>query len=118
MINVPIDLPLCQLPADLDKPEFSTVIIQHDLLYCYDTILENVSDPSQIDFSHHKVTGRRDRAKPLPFKVESSGSWGFAGTNDGNPRISAEFVAPCYYMNKWFQDGMNIGLQIRYMMEI
>ncbi|KAI5575766.1 hypothetical protein BDE02_09G002100 [Populus trichocarpa] len=88
------------LPADLDKPEFSTVIIQHDLLYCYDTILENVSDPSQIDFSHHKVTGRRDRAKPLPFKVESSGSWGFAGTNDGNPRISAEFVAPCYYMNK------------------
>jgi pheophorbide a oxygenase len=33
--------------------------------------------------------------------VESSGSWGFAGTNDGNPRISAEFVAPCYYMNKW-----------------
>eukprot|EP00258_Populus_trichocarpa_P048154 XP_024464173.1 pheophorbide a oxygenase, chloroplastic isoform X3 [Populus trichocarpa] len=106
------------LPADLDKPEFSTVIIQHDLLYCYDTILENVSDPSQIDFSHHKVTGRRDRAKPLPFKVESSGSWGFAGTNDGNPRISAEFVAPCYYMNKWFQDGMNIGLQIRYMMEI
>jgi len=47
-----------------------------------------------------QVTGRRDRAKPLPFKVESSGSWGFAGTNDGNPRISAEFVAPCYYMNK------------------
>ncbi|KAJ6895138.1 hypothetical protein NC651_021586 [Populus alba x Populus x berolinensis] len=69
-----------------DKPEFSTVIIQHDLLSCYDTLLENVSDPTLIDFSHHKV--------------ESSGSWGFAGTNDGNPRISAEFVAPCYYMNK------------------
>ncbi|KAJ6904508.1 hypothetical protein NC652_022503 [Populus alba x Populus x berolinensis] len=47
-----------------------------------------------------QVTGRRDIAKPLPFKVESSGSWDFAGTNDGNPRISAEFVAPCYYMNK------------------
>ncbi|KAJ6904525.1 hypothetical protein NC652_022520 [Populus alba x Populus x berolinensis] len=83
-----------------NKPEFSTVITQHDLLYCYDTLLENVSDPSLIVFSHHKVTGRRDIAKPLPFKVESSGSWDFAGTNDGNPRISAEFVAPCYYMNK------------------
>ncbi|KAG6760661.1 hypothetical protein POTOM_033836 [Populus tomentosa] len=83
-----------------DKPELSAVIIQHDLLYCYDTLLENVSDPLLIDFSHHKVIGRRDRAKPLAFKMESSGSWDFAGTNDGNPQISAEFVAPCYYMNK------------------
>jgi pheophorbide a oxygenase len=39
-----------------------------------------------------QVTGRRDRAKPLLFKVESSGSWGFVGTNDGNPQIGAEFV--------------------------
>lgn len=50
--------------------------------------------------NHSQVTGRRDRAKPLPFKLESSGPWGFAGANDGNPRISAKFVAPCYYMNK------------------
>nr|TKR97074.1 hypothetical protein D5086_0000216580 [Populus alba] len=71
--------------ADLDKPEFSTVITQHDMLYCYDTLLENVSDPSLIDFSHHK-------------SLVAPGT--FAGTNDGNPRISAEFVTPCYYMNK------------------
>ncbi|OVA19482.1 Pheophorbide a oxygenase [Macleaya cordata] len=88
------------LPDDFDNPEFSTVTIQRDLFYGYDTLMENVSDPSHIDFAHHKVTGRRDRAKPLPFKVESSGVWGFAGANEGNPRISAEFVAPCYYMNK------------------
>lgn len=88
------------LPADFDKPEFSTVTIQRDLFYGYDTLMENVSDPSHIDFAHHKVTGRRDRAKPLPFKMDSSGHWGFAGANDGNPRISAEFIAPCYYINK------------------
>ncbi|XP_031287674.1 pheophorbide a oxygenase, chloroplastic-like [Pistacia vera] len=88
------------LPDDFDKPEFSTVTIQRDLFYGYDTLMENVSDPSHIDFAHHKVTGRRDRAKPLPFKLESSGPWGFAGANDGNPRISAKFVAPCYYINK------------------
>lgn len=88
------------LPDDFDKPEFSSVTIQRDLFYGYDTLMENVSDPSHIDFAHHKVTGRRDRAKPLPFKLESSGHWGFAGANDGNPRISAKFVAPCYYMNK------------------
>ncbi|PSR86546.1 Pheophorbide a oxygenase [Actinidia chinensis var. chinensis] len=88
------------LPDAFEKPEFSTVTIQRDLFYGYDTLMENVSDPSHIDFAHHKVTGRRDRAKPLPFKMESTGHWGFAGSNEGNPKISAEFIAPCYYMNK------------------
>ncbi|KAF2321731.1 hypothetical protein GH714_001949 [Hevea brasiliensis] len=88
------------LPDDFDKPEFSAVTIQRDLFYGYDTLMENVSDPSHIDFAHHKVTGRRDRAKPLTFKLETIGPWGFAGANDGNPRISTKFVAPCYYMNK------------------
>ncbi|KAM7528020.1 hypothetical protein LguiB_031430 [Lonicera macranthoides] len=88
------------LPDDFNNPQFSTVTIQRDLFYGYDTLMENVSDPSHIDFAHHKVTGRRDRAKALPFKMESSGLWGFSGSNDGNPKISAKFVAPCYYINK------------------
>ncbi|KAJ4969880.1 hypothetical protein NE237_002979 [Protea cynaroides] len=88
------------LPEDFDDPAFSTVTIQRDLFYGFDTLMENVSDPSHIDFAHHKVTGRRDRAKSLPFKLDSSGVWGFSGANDGNPRISAKFVAPCYYINK------------------
>eukprot|EP00262_Sarcandra_glabra_P013067 TRINITY_DN3533_c0_g1_i1.p1 TRINITY_DN3533_c0_g1~~TRINITY_DN3533_c0_g1_i1.p1 ORF type:complete len:544 (+),score=62.84 TRINITY_DN3533_c0_g1_i1:38-1669(+) len=88
------------LPNDFDDPGFSTVTIQRDLFYGYDTLMENVSDPSHIDFAHHKVTGRRDRAKPLPFRLESSGVWGFAGSNVGSPRILSEFIAPCYYMNK------------------
>lgn len=88
------------LPEDFVKPEFATVNIQRDLFYGYDTLMENVSDPSHIDFAHHKVTGRRDRAKPLPFKMDSRGSWGFSGANEGNPRISSKFIAPCYYINK------------------
>jgi hypothetical protein len=47
-----------------------------------------------------QVTGRRDRAKPLPFKMESSGAWGYSGANSGNPRITAKFEAPCYALNK------------------
>ncbi|CAM8970557.1 unnamed protein product [Rhodiola kirilowii] len=89
-----------RLPDDFESPEFSTVTIQRDLFYGYDTLMENVSDPSHIDFAHHKVTGRRDRAKPLAFKLEDSGPWGFAGANAGNPKISAKFIAPCYYINK------------------
>lgn len=63
--------------------------------------MENVSDPSHIDFAHHKVTGRRDRAKPLPFKVHKSGPWGFAGANNDTPTISTGFYPPCYYYNKY-----------------
>lgn len=44
-----------RLPDDFDRPEFSTVTIQRDLFYGYDTLMENVSDPSHIDFAHHKV---------------------------------------------------------------
>ena len=46
---------LFRLPDAFDKPEFSTVTIQRDLFYGYDTLMENVSDPSHIDFAHHKV---------------------------------------------------------------
>lgn len=88
------------LPDEFSDPRFSTVTIQRDLFYGYDTLMENVSDPSHIDFAHHKVTGRRDRAKPLTFKVDSSGPWGFSGSNSETPKISASFIAPCYYINK------------------
>lgn len=44
-----------RLPDDFDRPEFATVTIQRDLFYGYDTLMENVSDPSHIDFAHHKV---------------------------------------------------------------
>lgn len=44
-----------RLPDDFDKPEFATVTIQRDLFYGYDTLMENVSDPSHIEFAHHKV---------------------------------------------------------------
>lgn len=46
---------LIRLPEDFDDPAFSTVTIQRDLFYGYDTLMENVSDPSHIDFAHHKV---------------------------------------------------------------
>lgn len=47
-----------RLPDDFGKPGFSSVTIQRDLFYGYDTLMENVSDPSHIDFAHHKVQTR------------------------------------------------------------
>jgi len=92
---------LCRLPPEFDDPSYSSVTIQRDLYYGYDTLMENVSDPSHINFAHHKVTGRRDRAKPLPFKLEKCGPWGFTGSNNDTPKITAGFYPPCYYYNKY-----------------
>ncbi|KAJ6984057.1 pheophorbide a oxygenase [Populus alba x Populus x berolinensis] len=72
------------------------------MLYCYDTLLENVSDPSLIDFSHHKVS-KKERYTPsfCRFKVESSGSWGLAGNlMMGTHGISAEFSHTLFYYMK------------------
>ncbi|CAI5464949.1 unnamed protein product [Closterium sp. Yama58-4] len=99
-----------------------------DLYYGFDTLMENVSDPSHIEFAHHKVTGRRDRAKPLPFTITSSGPFGFSATTDTStpttvtpakstdtstpdttsaelpdssiPRISSWFMAPCSFFSR------------------
>lgn len=54
-----------RLPDEFNDPNFSTVTIQRDLFYGYDTLMENVSDPSHINFAHHKVrsSGRIENKK-------------------------------------------------------
>ncbi|CAI5532322.1 unnamed protein product [Closterium sp. Naga37s-1] len=115
-----------RLPDVFEDEGFSSVTIQRDLYYGFDTLMENVSDPSHIEFAHHKVTGRRDRAKPLPFNITSSGPFGFAATTDtgtsatvtptkspdtstpdvttaddgATPRISSWFMAPCSFFSR------------------
>eukprot|EP00271_Cylindrocystis_brebissonii_P020544 TRINITY_DN684_c0_g1_i1.p1 TRINITY_DN684_c0_g1~~TRINITY_DN684_c0_g1_i1.p1 ORF type:complete len:600 (-),score=63.64 TRINITY_DN684_c0_g1_i1:1578-3377(-) len=91
-----------RLPSVFSDPSYGTVTIQRDLFYGYDTLMENVSDPSHINFAHHKVTGRRDRAAPQAFEVERFGVIGFVGaTPEGEAsRLFANYQAPCYVENK------------------
>lgn len=68
---------LFRLPDDFKNPEFSTVTIQRDLFYGYDTLMENVSDPSHIDFAHHKVNtllSKQLALNMLPFYQRSHSS--------------------------------------------
>ncbi|MEC4985591.1 MAG: Rieske 2Fe-2S domain-containing protein [Oscillatoria sp. PMC 1068.18] len=43
-----------------------------DLDYDWQTLVENVIDPSHVQFAHHNVQGNRERATPLPIKVINS----------------------------------------------
>lgn len=43
-----------------------------DLEYDWQTLIENVTDPSHVPFAHHGVQGDREKAIPIPMKIEQS----------------------------------------------
>ncbi len=43
-----------------------------DLPYDWQTLVENVADPSHVPFAHHGVQGSRDRASPLAIEITES----------------------------------------------
>ncbi|HEY9660119.1 MAG TPA: Rieske 2Fe-2S domain-containing protein, partial [Allocoleopsis sp.] len=43
-----------------------------DLAYDWQTLVENVADPSHVPFAHHGVQGDRDKARPIPLKIVES----------------------------------------------
>jgi len=43
-----------------------------DLAYDWQTLVENVADPSHVPFAHHGIQGNRDRAMPIPLNIVRS----------------------------------------------
>ncbi|MEL7084904.1 MAG: Rieske 2Fe-2S domain-containing protein [Cyanobacteria bacterium J06597_1] len=43
-----------------------------DLEYDWQTLVENVADPSHVPFSHHGIQGNRNKARPIPMEITSS----------------------------------------------
>jgi len=88
-------------------PEASTYT--RDLPYNWDTLLENIVDPSHIPFAHHGLQGKREDAIPInmsvPMPLGDSGKFGFSFKFDdrtmGMRRAgSGEFRAP--FVVKYF----------------
>lgn len=46
--------------------------IVRDLEYDWQTLVENVADPSHVPFAHHGVQGDRDQAAPMPIEIVQS----------------------------------------------
>ncbi|HEY9849235.1 MAG TPA: Rieske 2Fe-2S domain-containing protein [Leptolyngbyaceae cyanobacterium] len=63
-----------------------------DLEYDWQTLVENVADPSHVAFAHHGVQGNREKARPIPIKIaESTPNLITATTSMG----SITFEPPC-----------------------
>ncbi|MDJ0594146.1 MAG: Rieske 2Fe-2S domain-containing protein [Pleurocapsa sp. MO_226.B13] len=61
------------LSAKIDASKgFVWSSIVRDLAYDWQTLVENVADPSHVPFSHHGIQGNRDRAMPIPLKIVRS----------------------------------------------
>ncbi|MGH2413413.1 MAG: Rieske 2Fe-2S domain-containing protein, partial [Microcystaceae cyanobacterium] len=67
-----------------------------DLEYDWQTLIENVADPSHVQFAHHGVQGNRNRAKPLPIKIVESTQDCLEAKIEGGLETHITFNPPCH----------------------
>ncbi|WIA39874.1 hypothetical protein OEZ86_013318 [Tetradesmus obliquus] len=83
-----------------------------DLEYGYDTMMENLFDPSHIPFAHHGIMGSasRDKAQPLAIttKVDVTAQGGFQLFRDSAPFKTA---APTDTVNNFVPPTLNASSQ-------
>lgn len=66
-----------------------------DLEYDWQTLVENVADPSHVSFAHHGVQGNREQAKPIPIKIVQSTPNLIQGETQGRFHTTITFEPPC-----------------------
>ncbi|BAY37468.1 cell death suppressor protein Lls1 homolog [Nostoc sp. NIES-2111] len=66
-----------------------------DLDYDWQTLVENVADPSHVPFAHHGVQGNREKATPVPLKIVQSSASLIEAQVDRNLKSTITFEPPC-----------------------
>jgi phenylpropionate dioxygenase-like ring-hydroxylating dioxygenase large terminal subunit len=82
-----------------------------DLEYDWQTLIENVADPSHVPFAHHGVQGNRDRATPISLSIVSSTEDIIEVITERSFPTKITFEPPCrleYAIS--FNSGRQVGL--------
>ncbi|WP_414526988.1 Rieske 2Fe-2S domain-containing protein [Nodularia chucula] len=66
-----------------------------DLEYDWETLVENVADPSHVPFTHHGVQGKRENARPIFMEVVQSTCKLIEVVIDRNLQTTITFEPPC-----------------------
>lgn len=66
-----------------------------DLEYDWQTLVENVTDPSHVPFAHHGVQGDRNKAAPMPIQIVQSTPERIEATASGRFPVTITFEPPC-----------------------
>ncbi|AKG21962.1 aromatic ring-hydroxylating dioxygenase subunit alpha [Calothrix sp. 336/3] len=86
--------PLPLSPLD-ESHGFMRKSLVRDLAYDWQTLIENVIDPSHVPFAHHGIQGDRRQAKPLPIQVSKSTANLIQGTISRYLQTTITFEPPC-----------------------
>ena len=83
-----------------------------DLEYDWQTLIENVADPSHVPFTHHGVQGNRDFAKPIDISIVDSSVNLIKAKTDSRFSTTITFEPPCHleYDIQFGASGKKIGL--------
>ena len=83
-----------------------------DLEYDWQTLVENVADPSHVPFAHHGIQGNRDRAAPIPLNIVRSTMDMIRAEVDKPFKTTITFEPPCHLEYDIFLPGgdKQIGL--------
>ncbi len=83
-----------------------------DLEYDWQTLVENVADPSHVPFAHHGVQGDREKARPMPMKILQSTQDFIEVTTEGFGTTTITFEPPCRleYAISFGNEGKQLGL--------
>jgi phenylpropionate dioxygenase-like ring-hydroxylating dioxygenase large terminal subunit len=83
-----------------------------DLEYDWQTLVENVADPSHVPFAHHGIQGNRERAKPIPIEIVLANMDLIEAKVEGGMRTSITFEPPCRleYAISFGPEGQQMGL--------
>lgn len=83
-----------------------------DLEYDWQTLVENIADPSHVPFAHHGVQGNRERVKPLSIDIVQSTRELIEATSGGNFQTQMTFEPPCRleYAINFGKKGQQVGL--------
>jgi phenylpropionate dioxygenase-like ring-hydroxylating dioxygenase large terminal subunit len=83
-----------------------------DLEYDWQTLVENVADPSHVPFAHHGVQGNRDKAVPVPIKISQSTPNLIEATIERGLKSTITFEPPCRleYAIQFGNSGKQLGL--------
>ena len=83
-----------------------------DLEYDWQTLVENVADPSHVPFTHHGVQGNREQAIPIPLKIIESTANLIEANSEGRFNTTITFEPPCRleYTIRVGNEGKQLGL--------
>jgi phenylpropionate dioxygenase-like ring-hydroxylating dioxygenase large terminal subunit len=83
-----------------------------DLEYSWQTLVENIVDPTHVPFAHHGIQGNRSQAAPLPIKINHSSAERIEATTQGRFQTQITFEPPCRveYTISLGNSGKQMGL--------